>query len=124
MFFRGARSDVQRFSIDPVRSASGLVLEVDEVVSLWNKAQRTDDVPVRLVGTAASESAFKSAAAGHRILHLATHGFFLGSRCGSALSPSTSSSGTSKIARENPLLLSGLILAGRQSPERGVNRPG
>ena len=86
--------------------------EVDDIVSLWTKAQRTDGLPVRLVGAAASESAFKSAAAGHRILHLATHGFFLGNRCASALDPSTLSSGTSKIVRENPLLLSGLILAG------------
>lgn len=110
--FRGTRSgcgDFQSMRFDPLPAS---LKEVDEVVSLWNKAHQTDGVPVRLVGTAASESAFKSAAAGHRILHLATHGFFLGSRCGSALSPSTSSSGTSKVARENPLLLSGLILAG------------
>jgi CHAT domain-containing protein/Tfp pilus assembly protein PilF len=110
--FRGTRSgcgDFQSMRFDPLPAS---LKEVDEVVSLWNKARRTDEVPVRLVGTAASESAFKSAATGHRILHLATHGFFLGSRCGSALSPSTSSSGASKIVRENPLLLSGLILAG------------
>ena len=110
--FRGARSgcgDFQSMRFDPLPAS---LKEVDEVVSVWNKAGRTGEVSVRLVGTAATESAFKSAAAGHRILHLATHGFFLGSRCGSAISPSPSSSGTSKIARENPLLLSGLILAG------------
>ena len=88
--FRGTRSgcgDFQSMRFDPLPAS---LKEVDEVVSLWNKAQDRSARSmrrslVRLIGTAASESAFKSAAAGRRILHLATHGFFLGSRCGSAL---------------------------------------
>ena len=110
--FRGTRSgcgDFQSMRFDPLPAS---LKEVDEIVSLWNKGQRTDGAPLRLVGTAASESAFKSAAAGHRIMHLATHGFFLGGRCGSTVNPATSAPGISKIARENPLLLSGLIMAG------------
>jgi CHAT domain-containing protein len=67
--------------------------EVNEVLTLWNQAYsgRDEAAPlrttnasrprtVRLTGAAASESAFKAEAAGHRILHLATHGFFLGER--------------------------------------------
>jgi CHAT domain-containing protein len=90
--------------------------EVDQVVTLWNQAAKpSPSYIIRLTGAAASESAFKAAAAGRRVLHLATHGFFLGGRCPSALDPSAASTPagpSAKIARENPLLLSGLILAG------------
>jgi CHAT domain-containing protein len=121
--FRGTRSacrDFHSMRFDPLPDT---LKEVDEVVSLWNDTRRAPGGPaplrsamamhaetVRLTGAAASESAFKAEAPGHRILHLATHGFFLGGRCASALDPSAAS--TAKIARENPLLLSGLILAG------------
>lgn len=70
--------------------------EVDTVVRLWNQTQAGTS---RLTGAAATEAAFKAQAAGRRVLHLATHGFFLGGRCRPA-------------ARATPLLLSGLILAG------------
>jgi CHAT domain-containing protein len=102
--------------------------EVGAVVTLWNRAHgaRTDAAPlpgadpsvpttIRLTGAAATESGFKAEAVGRRIVHLATHGFFLGGRCASGLDPSAASTPTgasAKIARENPLLLSGLILAG------------
>jgi CHAT domain-containing protein len=47
------------------------------------------------------------------VLHLATHGFFLGGRCASTLDDPPAPPATSgRITRENPLLLSGLILAG------------
>lgn len=60
-----------------------------------------------------------------RVLHLATHGFFLGEHCRSSLD---SSRGIAKLARdddetpppvggENPLLLSGLALAGANHRE-------
>jgi CHAT domain-containing protein len=99
---------------------------VNEVVALWQRAERAESETahdesartplssaIRLVGTAASESAVKSEAAGRRVLHLATHGFFLGGNCLAAQYPSrTSTAPSTVIARENPLLLSGLILAG------------
>jgi CHAT domain-containing protein/tetratricopeptide (TPR) repeat protein len=114
--FRGTRSacgDFQSMRFDPLPAS---LKEVDEVVTLWNQAHvaRTPD-SIRLTGAAASESAFKAEAPGRRVLHLATHGFFLGGRCASALDPSAASApaaASAKIARENPLLLSGLILAG------------
>jgi CHAT domain-containing protein/tetratricopeptide (TPR) repeat protein len=114
--FRGTRSacsDFQSMRFDPLPAS---LKEVDQVVTLWNQAAKpSPSYIIRLTGAAASESAFKAAAAGRRVLHLATHGFFLGGRCPSALDPSaasTSAGPSAKIARENPLLLSGLILAG------------
>jgi CHAT domain-containing protein len=53
-----------------------------------------------LEGAAASETRFKQEAPGKRVLHLATHGFFVGETC------------AEKPAAGNPLLLSGLVLAG------------
>ena len=84
--------------------------EVDAVVTLWTRARRAT---TRLTGSAASEAAFKAAAAGRQVLHLATHGFFLGGRCATAFDASSEpAERAARLARENPLLLSGLILAG------------
>jgi CHAT domain-containing protein len=45
------------------------------------------------------------------VLHIATHGFFLGGRCPSSFE-SDSSAPASATTRENPLLLAGLAFAG------------
>jgi CHAT domain-containing protein len=96
----------------PLPAASS---EVEEIAGLWTArtGDKTTASVVRLTGPAASESAFKEQAAGHRVLHFGTHGFFLGGECGSA------SIGTRGVhaqvddaAIDNPLLLSGLALAG------------
>ena len=126
--FRGTRStcrDFQSIRFDPLPAS---LKEVDELLTLWNRAHtiggKAAQLPgvmpstpdtIRLTGVAASEAAFKMEAGGRRILHLATHGFFLGGRCASALDSSSASTPaglSTRIARENPLLLSGLILAG------------
>lgn len=68
-----------------------------------------------LTGTQANESEFKRLAAGHRVLHLATHGFVLGGDC--APTPATPTKTVEEqepgvTIVENPLRLSGLALAG------------
>ncbi|MFC2174065.1 CHAT domain-containing protein [Acidobacteriota bacterium] len=73
-----------------------------------------------LKGAAASETSFKQKASGKRVLHLATHGFFLGGKCESALEPQRGVSGIVTLGEkqpplvmgENPLLLAGLAMAG------------
>jgi len=73
-------------------------LELLAVSSIWNKSIGGEAKILR--GNAATEEAFKREVAGRRVLHVASHGFFLGD-CPSA-----------GDRAENPLVLSGLALAG------------
>ena len=63
---------------------AGTLQEVKELSSLWNayatSGEKSDSSQV-LVGRAASEATFKQEARHYRILHLATHGFFLSDDC-------------------------------------------
>jgi CHAT domain-containing protein/tetratricopeptide (TPR) repeat protein len=83
---------------------------------------------VELFGKQADEASFKRMAPQSRILHVATHGFFLQGVCVSSLDnarsearePRPAGGGDgSVLAGDNPLLLSGLALAGAN---RGVER--
>src|SRR5207253_638338 len=82
---------VQILHFDPL---PGTRREVVEVAGLWknNGLTAQDDESSVLTGRDASEGQFKQRAPGHRVLHLATHGFFLGNGCGSAI-PATRSVG-------------------------------
>jgi CHAT domain-containing protein len=104
---------------------AGTSREVRDVAALW----MADSPAQVLEGRDASEQAFKREAPGHRVLHLATHGFFLGNDCTPA-GAATRSVGalttgqtktvnrpsqpkrSSSVLSENPLLMSGLALAG------------
>src|SRR4029077_10450840 len=90
--------------------------EVSDVAALWERPggmlRGAESNAVQLPGAAASESAFKRQAEGKRVLHLATHGFFLGGKCASALEVSANGEAGVSSSGENPLLLSGLALAG------------
>ena len=138
--FRGSVSHClgfQSLTFDPL-PASGR--EANDVAGLWKEfgptMSDTSAGPRVLVGRAADERSFKQLSPGHRVLHLATHGFFLGGECSSALDgtrsvgglvtakkpkPANTKSPVAKAASspqgvgtngENPLLLSGLALAG------------
>ena len=60
--------------------------EAQAVAGLWRQfgaGEGAEPATLQtLIGAAATELAFKQAAPGRRILHLATHGFFLGDECG------------------------------------------
>ena len=106
---------------------SGVALDVR-----LEAARSRQATPARtLVGSVASESAFKQLAPGRRVLHLATHGFFLGDECDTPPAARHARRGRARHqccprlcraraqfrrrqagASENPLLLSGLALAG------------
>jgi len=117
--YRGERSncgDFQSMRFEPLPASEH---EVKEIVSLWTRGSGTATV-IDLTGAAASEAAFKEQASGKRVLHLATHGFFLAGRCPSALASARGVGGVKAVAQDepppvtgdNPLLLSGLALAG------------
>lgn len=98
--FRGARSACESFAKMRFPPLPESAREARALAELSRKVDL-------LVGPEASETAFKRRAPGHRFLHLATHGFFLGGACEAPADPVTRS-----LAAENPLLLSGLALAG------------
>ncbi|MBK6765081.1 MAG: CHAT domain-containing protein [bacterium] len=79
--------------------------EVMAVAGFWSK---TIQEPVTvLLKTEATESSFKDNCVGKRVLHLATHGFTFANSCARTVKPRTLNR-----TPVNPLLLSGLLLAG------------
>ena len=105
---------LQQIAFEPL---GGTRQEVRDVSGVWNSNVSTTTGQAQvLIGRDASEMAFKRDAAGHRVLHLATHGFFLSGDC--AVAPSGTrgvgglSTGGPQRQSGNPLLLSGLALAG------------
>ena len=71
---------------------------------------------LEMTGADASPEAFEQYAPGKRVLHVATHGFFLQGSCESAvqrrLDAGKRDEGFLPASAENPLLLSGLAFAG------------
>ncbi|HEX5032144.1 MAG TPA: CHAT domain-containing tetratricopeptide repeat protein [Candidatus Eisenbacteria bacterium] len=89
--------------------------EARDIARIWNDAAHT----TVLIGARADELSFKKDAPGHRVLHLATHGFFLGGDCETVMPKSRGIGGTSPVGNRplvkrpvNPTQLSGLALAG------------
>jgi len=116
--FRGAHSSCSGFRsmvFEPLPASSH---EVTEIASLWRERAERGRV-VSLTGGRATEAAVKEMAGGFAVLHLATHGFFLGD-CPSVLDTggATDAPGRGESALpspenpENPFLLAGLALAG------------
>jgi CHAT domain-containing protein/tetratricopeptide (TPR) repeat protein len=112
--------DLQKLRFSPL---PGSAEEAAEVYSLWLKAGGGDEdgaTATKLIGPDATEASFKRRASGYRVLHLATHGFFMENRCPSVLENARARAGqrftgsreAPAILGDNPLLLSGLALAG------------
>jgi len=109
---RSACHDLPLMHFDPLPAA---VKEVEAIAVVWNRTSHRVLPVTRLTGPEATESAFKEQAPGRRVIHIATHGFFLTESCGSTADSSraaTANHMAARTTRENPLLLSGLILAG------------
>ncbi len=139
--FRGGRSDCGEFGRARWDRLPGTAREVKATSRLWKEAGAHSDGEsgtrlsadrdvLLFTGARASEAALKTRAAGRRVLHLATHGFFLGEGCSPSREGARGLGGLvaeeSNAARrvqhggdappgavgQNPLLLSGLALAG------------
>ncbi len=129
--YRGARTGCLDFRTQRFEALPGAKQEALEIGALWPG-------PVtHLSGIDASEAAFKALAPQHRVLHVATHGFFLDGRCRSALDAARGLGGVvtgpnivptagapihPRSTGDNPLLLSGLVFQGaNRRDEAGVN---
>src|SRR5262249_26792952 len=71
---------------------------------------------ITLTGATATESAFKRLAPGRRVVHVATHGYFLDQGCPSRLDPAGGAKPAAALG-DNPLRLSGLALTGANHRE-------
>jgi CHAT domain-containing protein/tetratricopeptide (TPR) repeat protein len=136
--FRGSTSECPSFQSLSFVDLPASGDEATKVAGLWDELgpveRQAPTDPKVLIGPAADERSFKQLSPGHRVLHLATHGFFLGTECESSREGTRSVGGLVKrpqavnqkkpLARvssppqdggtigENPLLLSGLAMAG------------
>jgi CHAT domain-containing protein len=95
--FRGVASTCAAFSSLDFSDLPGSAREAQSVLQVW-KAR--GNAGVALTGERATKAAFEEMAAGKRVIHIATHGFFLEGSC------------SAQNALEDPLLRSGLALAG------------
>jgi CHAT domain-containing protein len=89
-------SALQSMRFDRLPDSAG---EVSDVVALFKRSGAGE--AISLTGVAATKDAFRQQAEHKQVVHLATHGYFLGSHC----RPEGQDAA-------NPLLLSGLVLAG------------
>ena len=111
----GTLCGLQSLTFPPL---NGTLQEVNDVTRVWNAAAGAEARPPQLLtGTTATEASFKREAQRNRVLHVATHGFFLDDTC--AITSVTGTRGVGGLAKvggktpaTNPLRLSGLALAG------------
>ena len=125
--YRGATSVCSSFRAQRFSALPGTRMEARTVRDLWSEG--IDEPLEELTGYDATEAAFKREAVGRRVLHLATHGFFLGEECVETGSEYRGIGGLSPLRPHrqlepssifNPLLLSGLVLAGANHRENGA----
>jgi CHAT domain-containing protein/tetratricopeptide (TPR) repeat protein len=91
------------------RRLPGFRREIEVVEAAWLGQSR--EPAKAYLDAAATEEHFKAKAPGNRAIHIATHGYFLGRQCGS-LNRQGFGVQDRHYTKTNPLLLSGLALAG------------
>jgi CHAT domain-containing protein/tetratricopeptide (TPR) repeat protein len=112
---RNVRSGCGRLSEIEVAPLPGTRHEVRLISETW-EATVFEPIVVRC-GDEASEEYFKAEAPGKRVIHLATHGYFLGGAC-------RPEEADIDYIGENPLLLSGLFFAGANLHGAGADSLG
>jgi CHAT domain-containing protein len=127
---RGTRSACGTFQTLHFPPLPGSQQEAENIAALWKQSsagegnqvlrgsavQQGSGELLEMTGSNASSEAFEQYAPGKRVLHVATHGFFLEGSCQSAmkrrLDVGTRDESFLPGTAENPLLLSGLAFAG------------
>lgn len=124
ILFHGTRSGCGDFRSMRFAALPAAHKEIQNIAHIWKSSEENSGDILKLTGDMASEEAFKMAAPGRQILHLATHGFFIEGDCPSASKPRDKQresgwdvSSITPVIGENPLLLSGLALAGANNRE-------
>ncbi len=121
---RAACGDLRSLRFDPLPGSGA---EAGQIETLWRggDAAAGRGKVTRLVGAEASEGKLKALAGSYRILHLATHGFFMQGRCESFIEGSRAQAGAASSGAplpdhvtDDPLLLSGLAMAGANQRDR------
>ena len=104
---RSVHEDLSDLTVDRL---PGTRMEVELVARSWEAA--TSEPLAVYLGSEASEERFKAEAPGKRVIHLATHGYFLEGESEHGLPYAADLRASMAPIEENPLLLSGLFLAG------------
>lgn len=107
---RSLRSGCEALSELNAVSLPGTHAEVDALGEIWKR--QTAEPDAVYFGVDASEEKFKQECSGKRVIHIATHGFFIGNEC--------RPKGKDAVG-ENPLLHSGLLLAGANLKGAGTD---
>ena len=92
------------------KQLDGTVEELDALSEQWSKGRHRRETAEVLRGASASEAGVFTGMPGHRVVHLATHGFFADENCRSALAGGGEE--RQSVVGFNPMLLSGVVLAG------------
>ncbi len=112
-----ACAELRGITLNPL---PGTRSEVEQIATDWGATREPATI---CFGVVASEEKFKREAPGNRVIHLATHGYFLEHKC----QPTSSHRGLDPdvgYVGENPLLLSGLFLAGANLHGQGADELG
>jgi CHAT domain-containing protein len=117
--FRGATPSCAEFESIRFQPLPHTVEEVNEVAQICGQIPGDTSDEIALTGQAATEAAVKGLSRGRRILHLATHGFFVGEGCvtgtattrGVGIAPAPDRALASRALAPS-MRLSGLALAG------------
>jgi CHAT domain-containing protein len=114
-FLRNSVPDCDNMTIPDVPALPLSRYEVEQITNAWNDI--TGEPVTTLYDSNATEDRFKSDGPGCRVIHLATHGYYINKACYDKRNASTPGG----FIGDHPLLLSGLLLAGSNLRGAGID---